>query len=227
MITGSWTFEKDVAKIFDKHVAQSVPMYEEIQNLIVNISQFFIRNNDVIYDIGTSTGTTIYALKEAIQKPFKVIGIDNSIDMIKTAEDKLKGFNGIELICSDVGKYDFDVKANLIISNLTLQFIPMEDREAIINKIYNNLNQGGAFIIIEKTYAKSSIHQEIYTQLYHDFKESNELTPTDIRYKDKSLRSVLMAKKNEDNIKMLTEAGFEVDEFFRNLNFVGYLAIKI
>lgn len=226
MTTGNWTFEKDVANIFDKHVSQSIPMYEEIQTLIVNIAQFYIRKNDIVYDIGTSTGNTIYSLKNTVLKPFNVIGIDSSSDMAKVATEKLHGMNGVELICTDIADYEFTYKSNLIISNLTLQFIPMEKREALINKIYNTLNIGGAFIIVEKIYATSAMHQDIYTQLYHDFKESKELNPVDIREKDKSLRSVLVAKKSEQNRDMLINAGFEVDEFFRYLNFVGYLAVK-
>lgn len=226
MDTGSWEFKKDVANIFDKHVNQSVPIYSEIQKLIIDISQFFIRKNDVVYDIGTSTGETLYQLKNNIKKPFIGIGIDNSIDMINKAKDKLQGFDDIQLYCSDIKEFKFNQKSNLMVCNLTLQFIPMEKRVELLNDIYKNLNIGGALVVVEKTYANSGIHQEIFTQLYHDFKETNGLSEKEIRDKDKSLRSVLVARRNSENQKMLNSVGFVVDEFYRHLNFVGYLAIK-
>lgn len=227
MNTGNWEFKNDIVSIFDKHVNQSVPIYSEIQKLITDISQFFIRKDDVVYDIGTSTGETIYQLKTNIKKPFLAIGIDSSMDMVNKAKEKLADINNVQLFCSDIKDFKFNQNVNLIVCNLTLQFIQIEKRKALLQSIFKALNVGGALIMVEKTYASSGIHQNIFTQLYHDFKENNGINEKEIRDKDKSLRSVLVARRNSDNLKMLKDTGFEVEEFYRYLNFVGYLAVKM
>lgn len=222
---GNWTFKGEIAKDFDKHVRASVPLYDTIQNLILGISYFFIRENSKVVDLGHSTGETILNLKRNINKPFKIIGIDSSQKMIIEAKNKLSGINDVELINADIIDLKLP-KADLVISNLTMQFISIKNRKKVINNIYNSLNEGGAFIMVEKVILPRGDYQNIYTQLYSDFKERQGFNDKEIRDKDKSLRSVLVPLESNENKKILNSAGFKVEEFFRYLNFVGYLAIK-
>ena len=54
--SGSWSFKsKNVAENFDQHVRQSVPLYEEIQRMVTEMSTYFIRDGDLVLDIGAST----------------------------------------------------------------------------------------------------------------------------------------------------------------------------
>ena len=52
----SWIFNKNVAISFDKHVRQSIPFYDLIQKYITSISEWFIKDHSIIYDLGCSTG---------------------------------------------------------------------------------------------------------------------------------------------------------------------------
>ena len=54
--SSSWTFGKS-SKKFDEHIKKSVPFYEESHNLICNLSDFFLHESSIVYDIGSSTGT--------------------------------------------------------------------------------------------------------------------------------------------------------------------------
>lgn len=225
MEIGNWSFKGKVVKTFDEHVKKSIPGYEIIQNLIIDMSQFFIRENDLVYDLGSSTGTTIYNLKKNIKKKFKIKGVDSSTSMIEEAKRNLSHVTDVELINDDIENLNLE-KCNLVICNLTMCFISMEKREAVIQKIYNALNIGGALIVVDKTYSSSCLHQDIYTQIYHDFKSKNSFTDEEILAKERAIRSVLVPKENEKNIEMLKKQGFEVDEFYRYLNFIGYIAIK-
>ncbi len=223
----SWRFNNQVSEIFDNHVRQSVPGYDDIQALVCHISDHFVREHEVVYDIGCSTGETIYNINQRhADKKLRFIGIDNSIPMLEKAVKKNNNNKNMYFINSNIEKYSFDLKSNLIIAILSIQFAPLEDRESVIRKIYEALYIGGAFVYVEKTFADNSKMQDIFTQTYHDFKEEHGLSAKDIRDKDKSLRGVLVPMHVHENIQMLQQTGFTVDVFYKNLNFTGFLAIK-
>lgn len=225
----SWSFDGDIPKVFDIHVEKSVPLYNDIQNLIIGLGEFFIKDGSKVLDIGCSTGKTIISLINSIDKNFYITGIDLSEDMIKTAIGNIEKSNNVtkitllnNSICDiDIENFDY------IISNLTLQFINQEDRKIVCRKVYNGLNKGGAFIVFEKIYSKKPIYQDIYNQLYYDFKEEKGFTDKEIRDKEKSLRGVLRPMEDIENLKLLKSCGFIVEECFRYLNFIGYLCIKL
>ena len=62
---GKWKFDKEVVLEFDNHVRQSVPMYDEIQNMIAELSVWFLQNDTSYYDIGSSTGHTAQLIMNA------------------------------------------------------------------------------------------------------------------------------------------------------------------
>ena len=73
----SWTFGGDVCDKFDEHVTKSVPLYKIGHDLILKISDFFINDESLCYELGCSTGTLINALARRNEnKKAKFIGID-------------------------------------------------------------------------------------------------------------------------------------------------------
>ena len=64
-VPGEWRFDKNVSKAFDSHVRKSVPFYDEIQRMVTEISEYFVRDHCVVYDLGSSTGTTLDLLSSA------------------------------------------------------------------------------------------------------------------------------------------------------------------
>ncbi|WP_144537310.1 methyltransferase domain-containing protein [Bacillus thuringiensis] len=221
----SWSFDETITNIFDEHVRQSVPSYEMLQSLICGIAQFFIVEDGVVIDIGCSTGETIKQLKEANSKTFTAFGLDTSDSMLKKAEEKLSKIEGVHFLNEEITKVMLP-KADVIISCLTNPFISMDERKKHMNAMVNKLKTGGALIIVEKTYAKHAFHQDIFTQLHHDFKEEQGFSTEEIRYKDKSLRGVFRLSDAEGNKRFLENKGMLVEEFFRCLNFVGYVGVK-
>ena len=63
----SWTFN-NIANKFESHVEKSVPFYHEGHELINGFSDFFIKDNSLVYDIGCSTGLLIKNYQNIIQK---------------------------------------------------------------------------------------------------------------------------------------------------------------
>ena len=59
---GKWTFSGEMVNHFEEHVKKSVPIYSEGQELTKNLSEYFIKNDSIIYDIGCSTGKLLIDL---------------------------------------------------------------------------------------------------------------------------------------------------------------------
>ncbi|MDH5655042.1 MAG: methyltransferase, partial [Spirochaetia bacterium] len=64
----SWSFGGNVPKTFDSHVSKSVPFYQEGHQLIVKISDYFLQENSLVYELGTSTGELLKKIAEHNQK---------------------------------------------------------------------------------------------------------------------------------------------------------------
>ena len=60
----NWRFDEEVTKIFDEHVNQSVPLYQEFHHSITNMSVYFAQEYTSIVDIGTSTGTLLFDMQQ-------------------------------------------------------------------------------------------------------------------------------------------------------------------
>lgn len=87
----SWKFSGKTVDHFDSHITKSVPFYEEGQTLITKYSDFFVRSDSRIYDIGCSTGTLTRNLaRRHAEKNLEIIGIDCEEDMIKKAKEETK-----------------------------------------------------------------------------------------------------------------------------------------
>ena len=124
--------------------------------------------------------------------------------------------------------FDMDIPDNqsLVLSILSMQFMPTAYRQNMINSIYEALNPGGAFVFVEKIIADEGT-DDLNVDLYYQMKRENGYTEEKIMQKRKSLENVLSPLKAEWNEDMLHEAGFEkVDMFWRCLNFCGWVAIK-
>lgn len=223
----NWRFNEDVVPGFDSHVSKSVPLYKEGHDLISKISDFFISDNSICYEIGCSTGSLLKILDERNSKTnVSFIGIDSEQAMANYAKEKCKSSSSISIINNDAVDFEFE-KCDLIISYYTMQFIKPRYRQILIDKIYKSLNWGGAFILFEKVRAPDARFQDISTALYTDFKIENNYTPDEIINKTKSLKGVLEPFSSKANEDLLKRAGFE--DFMTVMKYVcfqGFLAIK-
>lgn len=233
LVEKTWRFDNKVAKKFDTHVNQSIPHYLDLQNYTVKLSEWFLKDDTLVYDLGCSTGETIkQILNLNISTKFSIVGFDNSQKMIELAKKKvlnLKSKNKkvkIEFKHKDINKIKLK-KSNLIISVLLFPFLNLEQREKLLKKIYKSLNSGGAFICVEKIRAKNSYYEDLLNQMYFDFKLTKNLSEKEILNKAKSLRSSMYLFDEKKSKSLLESAGFKDYEiFFKCFNFIGYVAIK-
>ncbi len=227
-IHGSWSFSGDVADSFVSHITKSVPNYDLGHKLICQISEFFINNSSICYEIGVSTAELIAKLAEYnSSKPnARWVGLDIEQKMIDAGREHCSKFQNIELIHTDCSNFEYE-PADLIIAYYCIQFIPQQKRNNLIQKIYDSLNKGGAFIFFEKVRAPNARFQDISNSLYEDYKTEQGYTEQEIISKSRSLRGVLEPYTSEQNMEMLSKAGFsEVWPVMKHICFEGLLAIK-
>ena len=224
-----WSFGGDVPDTFDEHVRKSVPLYDFGHKLTIGLSDFFVKNDSSVYEIGSSTGKLIskIALNAQDVKPdVKFYGIDIEKKMFEYSHNSFKDIDNLEFICDDAFNVDMQ-GADFIVAYYTVQFIRPSLRQKLIDKIYKELNWGGAFILFEKVRGADARFQDILTTLYNEYKIDNGYTPSDIMSKSLSLKGILEPFSSQGNIDMLRRAGFEdINTIQKYLCFEGFLAIK-
>jgi tRNA (cmo5U34)-methyltransferase len=222
-----WTFAGDVHKNFDAHVNKSVPFYDAGHQLILKLSDFFLPEDSICYDIGCSTGTLLTLLADKHRdRHVQFIGIDSVEEMVDAAKIKCKKFSNVTVSVCDAIEMNYE-KANLICAFYTLQFVHPSIRQSLFNKIYESLNWGGAFIFFEKVRASDARFQDIMTQVYSDYKLDRGYSPDEILNKTSSLRGVLEPFSTDGNFGLARRAGFlDIISVFKYACFEGFLAIK-
>ena len=221
-----WTFSGDVPKAFSQHVKKSVPLYFEGQDLVVDVSEFFVAPESLVYDLGCSVGALSAMLADRhCSKNVKVVGIDIEKDMIEEAK-KSNLRENIEFVVDDIITMELE-KTNFICCYYTIQFIPPSVRQVVYQKIFDALQWGGGLVLFEKVRSPDARFQDYITQLYNEFKLKQGYSPDNIVAKSRSLKRVLEPFSSKGNIDLLMRAGFkDVTTIQKYLCFEGFLAIK-
>ena len=165
----NWKFNGEMVESFEEHVKKSIPLYEKGHKLIENLSDYFVKDDSICYEIGSSTGTLLE--KVATRHSFRnswFIGVEIEEDMIKKANTLYKK-NNLSFVNQDINSFSFE-KSDLIISYYAIGFIHPKLRQQLFDKIYSSLNWGGAFIMYEKVRANDARFQDILTNLYTEYK---------------------------------------------------------
>lgn len=232
-----WKFDEQVASVFDTMLSQSIPSYDRMRELCFALGKQFVTKDSGIVDLGASLGRAIepfinqfgasnhyflYEVSEAMRTRLEnnpTFADPNEVHILKESIVNL-GRYGLW----KTPEYSFN---SLILSVLTLQFTPIEYRQTILNRIYASLQPGGAFMLVEKVLGHTKQIDDVMISTYYKMKGDNGYTQEQIAAKRKSLEGVLVPVKAKWNEDLLREAGFsQVDCFYRDLNFAGWIAIK-
>lgn len=226
-----FNFGRDTARVFDDMLGRSVPFYEEVQHMMAEIAHQVCGNRPRILDLGCSTATTLCLLGDRLRdREPRLVGLDNSPAMLEQAREKLEaaGLGGaVELLEADLNDPLELETTDLVILNLTLQFVRPLKREGLIRGIHESLTPGGALILVEKVLGESSLLNRMYVDLYHEFKQRKGYSELEVSQKREALENVLIPYRISENVELLNRSGFDlVDVFFRWYNFAGFLAVK-
>lgn len=224
-----FSFNEDVASVFDDMVSRSVPLYADVTRLAARWAQAFYRPGTRLYDLGCSTGTTLEHIGQALSGGAHLVGIDASVPMLAQAEAKLAATrqrHRVELIAGDVREINFE-SASFAVVNYTLQFLPVSARGGVMKRLVSALNPGGAVFVSEKVRAASPVLQETIRWIHEEFKERNGYSSLEIARKKEALENVLVPQTEEELSAMLREAGCDaVETVVRWHNFLTMVGWK-
>jgi len=223
-----FTFDEAVAKVFPDMIRRSVPGYETLIALTGLLAARHAQAGSRIYDLGASLGASTLAVARCLDTPdIHLVAVDNAPAMAARCARHLRAClpqRRPDVICADVRHLPIR-DASVVILNFTLQFVPPEDRAALLARIHAGLRPGGVLLLAEKIAFADAGEQARMEALHADFKKANGYSELEISQKRAALEKVLIPDTLETHHDRLRQAGFGVVEtWFRCLNFVGLLA---
>jgi len=226
-IKSQFDFNEQVASVFDDMLERSVPFYKEALSLSVHFVLKHTEENDVVYDLGCSTGSFLLELERNSEYNLELIGLDTATAMIEQANKKIRAFNSnVKVEVADMLQYDFK-KTKAFVSSYTLQFIRPPVRVELVKKIYDSLDDGGVFIFSEKIISTDKKLNKEMIDKYYTFKKEQGYSEYEIAQKREALENVLVPYTEQENIDMVLQSGFShVQTIFKWLNFATFIAIK-
>ncbi|MBK8186215.1 MAG: carboxy-S-adenosyl-L-methionine synthase CmoA [Cellvibrio sp.] len=225
-----FAFDQQVVDVFPDMIKRSVPGYATIINMIGNLAGIYAKTNTHCYDLGCSLGAATLAMRHGIRNSdCKIIGVDNSQAMIDRCKQLIAADTtdvNVELINSNIQDVDIQ-NASIVVLNFTLQFIAVDQRLELLKKIVEGLNKGGVLILSEKVIFEDQPHQDLMTDLHHNFKRANGYSDLEIAQKRSAIENYLVPETLDTHRQRLRQAGFaSVDVWFQCFNFASIIAIK-
>jgi len=223
-------FNRQVVEVFDDMLGRSVPLYRESILRQAQIAAQSYRVGTRIYDLGCSNGNLGVALcHEMGKRNFEMIAVDSSAPMLETFAQRLselQGGNRVRVEENDIRQVQLE-NASVVIINLTLQFLPVADRDELIRKTYQALVPGGMVLLTEKVVHENAKLNDLEQDFYYRFKAENGYSQMEISQKREALENVLVPETLETHRQRLQQGGFTaIDVWLKWFNFASILAVK-
>ena len=227
-------FDETVARVFPDMLQRSIPGYMASIEAIGSLAARFVTASSTAYDLGCSLGAATLAMRQAIRAPgCRIVAVDNApamIDRCKTilAEDDRRNDppTPVELVLGDIREVEVR-NASMVVLNYTLQFLAMDDRDAMIRRIADGLNPGGLLVLSEKVVDDDEHMEKLLVDLHHEHKRRNDYSALEVSRKRAALENVLVPESVAAHRQRLQGAGFRHSAvWLRYFNFVSIVAIR-
>lgn len=227
---GDWTFDDKVADVFPDMIKRSVPGYSNIISMIGMLAKRFVTADSHVYDLGCSLGAATLSMRRNIdQNNCRIYAIDNSKAMVDRCQkhiDAYKSTTPVDIICADINDVAIN-NASMIVLNFTLQFLTPDNRQQLLNKIYNALNPNGILVLSEKFSFEDETINDLLFDMHYDFKRANGYSELEISQKRSMLENVMITDSIETHkARILSAACTHVNTWFQCFNFGSIIAIK-
>ena len=225
---GSFEFNDEVADVFDDMLRRSVPGYAATIESIGTMASRYVQPGTKCYDLGCSLGAAALAMRQNIAVPgCEIIAVDMAPAMIRRCREIISTDDVDVSIVEDDVRQVAIAQASMIVMNYTLQFLSVEERDAMVRKICDGLVDGGIFVLSEKVIDEDRKVDELLVQLHHEFKRQNAYSDLEISRKRVALENVLIPESIATHRSRLRNAGFRhVGVWLRHFNFVSMVAVK-
>ena len=227
---GDFEFDDRVVDVFPDMISRSVPGYASVLAMTAELAERYATPGSVIYDLGCSLGATSLLMRTRVPGDCTIKAVDSSPAMVA----KLRGLLvkealpacELEVIEDDVRRVAI-ANTSFAVLNFTLQFVPIDGRKSLLQRIYDGMNNGGALVLSEKVHFSCSDRQQLMTDLHHAFKRANGYSDLEIAQKRTALENTLTTETILQHEDRLQEVGFRVvTVWFQCFNFVSILAVK-
>jgi len=223
-------FNEGVVRVFDDMIHRSVPFYDEIIRRQVQLTTRFYQPDSVIYDLGCSNGNFGLGLCEEMgESRFEMVAVDNSPPMLQVYRERLAALPGspaIRLVCADICSTGL-TGASVVVINLTLQFLPLAKREALLQKVFRALLPGGILLLVEKVVQEDRELNALEQDFHYRFKKEMGYSELEISQKREALEKVLIPESLEQHLQRLRRVGFrQLEVWFKWFNFAALLCRK-
>lgn len=224
-------FNESVASVFPDMLRRSIPGYGASIEAIRWLAARYVRADTRCYDLGCSLGAATLAMREGLAQPgCSIIAIDNAPAMVERCRRRMAEAGPDE---ADITVVEADVRsveirqASMVVMNYTLQFLPVDERQAMMQKIADGLVDGGILVLSEKVIDEDDSIGALLIDLHHEYKRQNAYSDLEISRKRAALENVLVPDTLAAHRKRLGNAGFRhTGVLLRYLNFATLIAIR-
>jgi tRNA (cmo5U34)-methyltransferase len=225
-----FSFNREVAEVFDDMLVRSVPLYKESLYRQADLVRRFFQAGTRIYDLGCSHGNLGVRLQAVFKGiPFTLVGVDTSRPMLEKYRKRLgppEPGRCIHLVCGAMEDICI-TNASVVVINLTLQFLDPSKREDLIQRLFSGMVPGGILLLMEKTVHPEPAMHHLQLEVYQQFKRENGYSNLEISQKRDALEKVLIPDTLDTHFQRLHRAGFsQVDVWLKWFNFSAVMAVK-
>lgn len=223
-----FVFDDQVASVFDDMISRSVPLYADVQCLLPRLARGLVHDPLRVVDLGCSTGTSLISIGTNVtDRMVELTGVDNSAAMLEQCRQRLQSAgleSAVRLHLADLREVEF-AHASMVLMNYTLQFVPPEQRPALLERIRERIDPGGVLVLSEKVHDPDPARDRVWVELYYQFKRDQGYSDLEIARKRDALENVLVTRTLDENRQMLLDAGFsDIRVVLQWFNFVTIVA---
>jgi tRNA (cmo5U34)-methyltransferase len=228
--TNPFRFDAEVARVFPDMIRRSVPGYSTVVAMSGLLAGRFASAGSTLYDLGCSLGASTLAMRQNVRAPdCCIVAVDNSaamLDRCRTVIDSDTHDTRVELVQADIADIPI-VDASVVVLNYTLQFIPLESRDAVLARIAEGLRPGGILVLSEKVTFADAKQDALNIDLHHQFKRAHGYSDLEIAQKRNAIENVLIPETLDAHRERARRAGFaSCDVWFQCFNFASMIALK-
>lgn len=215
-----FSFDESVVAVFPDMIRRSVPGYDAVVGMTGLIAAKHLGTDGRCYDLGCSLGASTHAVLHAMgDAPCEIVAVDDSRAMIERARAIANHETRVRWRQADVRTADLQ-RADVVILNYTLQFLPPADRLPLLRRIRGALGSEGVVIVSEKVRASAYADD-----LHLDFKRANGYSELEISQKRAALENVMRIDAEDEHRARFRDAGFaNAETWFRCLNWASFIA---
>lgn len=225
-----FAFDERVASVFPDMIRRSVPGYGDIIALLGLFAEQYAQPGSTLYDLGCSLGAATLSLRRrTTAAECRIVAIDNAAAMVERCREHIAtdlSPTPVEVQCADIREVAIE-RASVVVLNFTLQFLPPEERLALLKKIHAGLLPGGVLVLSEKIRFAEAESQQFEESMHLAFKRANGYSALEVSQKRQALENVLIPDTVQEHRARLLTAGFHrVEPWFQAFNFASFAAFK-